>query len=325
MKTAGSIFSGGGLLDEAVKQAGFQTVFGIEQNPKYAAIWRKNHEGVMYEGCISDVPMCDLPPVSLITGGIPCEPFSRARRQSGNQKRKAAGYVDHSLADMTLWAFAVINHCRPKMVVLEEVEDYIVSEIGQVMLRALSRIGYTVDFRIVKGTEYGALTTRKRVAIVGVTGEKINWPDTYESTRTLKDVLHEVDDDRCQWFHIDDKTWLRDHWIRQTERGNGFISQKLDPSTPSVQAITKRYFAGQGDNPVVCHPTEADTYRWLTIDEVKSIMGLPQSYDLGSAKTTAGEIMGQGVLVDVFRQIIESIATTNEGENHEVQPLIVTY
>ena len=101
---------------------------------------------------------------------------------------------------------------------------------------------------------------------------------------------------------------MKNHWERNAAKGNGFISQKLTPASTHVQAITKRYFSLQGDNPVVCHPTKPDVYRWLTIDEVKMIMGLPESYDLGGAKTTAGEIMGQGVLVDVFRQIIEAIA-----------------
>lgn len=306
--TAGSIFSGGGLLDEAARQAGYTTTFGVEWDDKYADIWQSNHHGHLYQGCISEVPLRGLPQVDLFVGGIPCEPFSRARRQIGNSKRTVGGYVDHDLADMTFWALQVIDACNPRNIVLEEVEDFVTSELGIIAVKVLERMGYTVESRVIDGTQYGALTTRKRSVVVAVTDGPINWPSPYPNTRTMGEVLHSVDDARCEWFHIDDKTWLRDHWTKQAAKGNGFISQKLTPDTPSVQAITKRYFAGQGDNPVVCHPTKPDTYRWLTIDEVKAIMGLPQSYDLGDAKTTAGEIMGQGVLVDVFRQIIESVA-----------------
>lgn len=312
--TAGSIFSGGGLLDEAARQAGYETTFGVEWDEKYAEIWQANHNGHLYQGCISEVAMRGLPQVDLFIGGIPCEPFSRARRQVGNSKRTVGGYVDHDLADMTFWALMVIDACNPRTIILEEVEDFVTSELGVIAVKVLERMGYTVESRVIDGTQYGALTTRKRSVVAAVTDGPINWPAPYANTRTMGEILHSVDDPRCEWFHIDDKTWLRDHWEKQTAKGNGFISQQLHPDTPSVQAITKRYFAGQGDNPVVCHPTKADTFRWLTIDEVKSIMGLPESYDLGDAKTTAGEIMGQGVLVDVFRQIIESIAPRTEDK-----------
>src|SRR4029450_4727346 len=74
--TCGSAFSGGGLLDEAAKQAGYRTQVGIEINPGFADIWQANHAGKMFQGCISQVDMQKLPPVDLLMLGIPCEPFS---------------------------------------------------------------------------------------------------------------------------------------------------------------------------------------------------------------------------------------------------------
>jgi hypothetical protein len=62
--------------------------------------------------------------------------------------------------------------------------------------------------------------------------------------------------------------------------------------------------AGQGDNPVVAHPTKPNTYRWFTLAELRRFHGVPSGYNLGTAKTTAGEIVGQGVVVDLFRQVI---------------------
>ena len=80
-----------------------------------------------------------------------------------------------------------------------------------------------------------------------------------------------------------------------------------------MQAITKRYFAGQGDNPVVkdTRPGREGWFRWLTLSEVKRLIGLPDQYDLGCTRTTAGEVLGQGVLVDVFHRIIRSVAPTS--------------
>lgn len=305
-RTAGSIFSGGGLLDESSRQAGFRTEFGVEHNPKFADVWQSNHSGRLYQGCISEVPREELPNVELFTGGIPCEPFSKARRNAGNAKREDTGWTDHELADMSIQALLMIDATNPRTIVLEEVESYLESSAGLLLIRSLERMGYTVDSRVIDGREFGALTPRKRAVIVAVSEGEVQWPEPEAPTTTLGEILIDEDDERAEWFHIDEKTWLRDHWKKQIARGNKFVSQKLTRESESVQAIKKRYFAGQGDNPIVAHPTRPDVYRWLTIDEVKVIMGVPADYDLGSSKTYAGEILGQGVLVDVFRKIIEA-------------------
>ena len=201
---AGSIFSGGGLLDEAAKQAGYETKFAVEWNRNYADVWQANHSGHMYHGCISDLTMRGLPQVDLFIGGIPCEPFSRARRQVGNSKRTVGGYADHDLADMAFWALQVIHSCNPRNIVLEEVEDFVTSEIGIITMKVLQRMGYLVDSRVISGTDYGALTIRKRCVIVAVTDGPINWPSPRPNTRTMGEVLHREDDPRCKWFHLND-------------------------------------------------------------------------------------------------------------------------
>jgi len=100
---------------------------------------------------------------------------------------------------------------------------------------------------------------------------------------------------------------LFEHWDNQKAKGNNFNSQIITEDSTQIQAIKKRYFAQQGDNPVVKHPSKPDTYRWLTLSEVKIIMGLDESYDLGETKTVAGEALGQGVLINVFKKIFDSL------------------
>lgn len=307
-----TVFSGGGLLDEAMKQAGYVPKFGIEISPDYADVYQSNHPGTMYCSCISEVDMRSLPQVSLLGLGIPCEPFSAKRRNTdGKTKRETTGPTDHDLADMSFWGLMVIDQCNPSTVVIENVPAYLDSEIGQVTRAALSRMGYNVDARIICGPDYGALTTRKRGIIIAADRE-IVWPDMRPSTRTLGDILHDATDPRCEWFHKSDpnKQWIFNHWDRQSAKGNGFASQQLTSETPAVQTISKRYFAGQGDAPIVRDERRGRDgwFRWLTLDEVKAIMGLSMEYDLGPAKTFAGECLGQGILVDVFKQLIQAVA-----------------
>jgi DNA (cytosine-5)-methyltransferase 1 len=309
--TVGSAFSGGGLLDEAARQAGYTTLFGIEQNPDYADIWQANHSGQMYQGCISKVDLAELPQVDLLIMGIPCQPFSAIRRQSGNTRRDSGDLPEtHEMADLSVWGLMLTDAVNPSTVVIEQVPGYLNSGIGTVTVSALKRMGYTVDSRVIRGTDYGACTSRRRCVLVANDGG-FRWPKRSGKYPRLGDLLLSPDEQACEWFNRDLKPWLFDHWDRQRARGNSFASQQITPETHSVQAITKRYFAGQGDNPVVkdVRPGREGWFRWLTVPEVKRIMGLRDDYDLGPTKTTAGEVLGQGVLVDVFRKIIRSIAS----------------
>ena len=61
-------------------------------------------------------------------------------------------------------------------------------------------------------------------------------------------------------------------------------------------------------------PDNPHRHRWLTLDEVRRLMGVPDHYELGSAKTVAGEVLGQGVEVATFTRLIQSV--TRKGVSH---------
>jgi site-specific DNA-cytosine methylase len=168
-------------------------------------------------------------------------------------------------------------------------------------------MGYSVEARILDPSEYGELTGRKRAVVLATTDPVVTWPESTPTSRTLGEILHKPDDPACEWFTRETKPWLFDHWEKQTAKGNGFAPPVLTESTTKVPTIKKRYFAQQGDNPVVGHPTNPDLFRWLTVTEVKRLHGVPDDYDLGEAKTVAGEMLGHGVVVGFFRQVVETL------------------
>lgn len=314
LPTAVSVFAGGGLLSEAARQAGFETIAAIEIHPRYADIYQLNHAGWMYNCSVEEVPWDELEklaPIGLLEMGIPCEPFSAIRRldRGGQNKRdKQLPPEAHELGDMVYWALKAADILNPHTVLIEEVPRFLESGAGFILRLALDRMGYHVEARIINPLEYGALTGRKRAVIVATTFDRVNWPQVSElPERCLGEVLDDVPHDSALWFNSQTKPWLYEHWGRQTSKGNGFEPPKLTPGSTSCPTIKKRYFAGQGDNPVVQHPRKPDHHRWLTVGEVRRLMGLPESYELGQAKTTAGEVLGQGVQVECFAQIIRSV------------------
>ena len=99
-------------------------------------------------------------------------------------------------------------------------------------------------------------------------------------------------------------------------KGNNFSSGLIKRGDEqSIGAIKKRYLSGQGDSPVIANH-DGSKHRWLTLSEIRRLFELPDSYILNICKTTAGEILGQGVVIGLFAQVIKSIS--NFEIDHEL-------
>lgn len=294
----GSIFSGGGLLSQAAGLASFTPAFACELDPRYAEVFEANHPtATMFNMSVHELPWSELPQVELLTAGIPCNPFSKKRARKGLVPEA------HELGDMIVWTLRTVEACNPYTVLVEQVPQFLTSGAGHIFLRALERMGYYVETRVLDPCDYGELAGRERAVIVGTTDPSVTWPlPEPRGQRALGELLEEVPE--TVWWDETSKPWIFAHWKKQLAKGNFFVSQVLDAATTRVSAITKRYFSGQGDGAVVAHPTRPDTYRWLTLGEVKALHGLPKDYYLGTAKCAAGEVMGQGVVVGTFAKVL---------------------
>ena len=173
--------------------------------------------------------------------------------------------------------------------------------------------------------EYGELTTRKRAVIVARTDAPVVWPKPIPiGSRTLKDILEPSEAVVNEWFDRTSKAWMFNHWDRQTAKGNGFASQIVTAESTSVGTIKKRYLAGQGDNPVLAHPTKEGVYRMFTLAEIKRLAALRDDYYLGESKTTAGEVIGQGIIVFTMREVIALNVGLREAPSTSVAKLAAT-
>jgi DNA (cytosine-5)-methyltransferase 1 len=296
----GSVFAGGGLLTEAAGRAGFRCAWAVEIDARYAEHFEARHpEAVMHNMSVHEVDGSELEQVELMTVGLPCEPFSTKRRAG-----RGAVPEDHSNGDLVYWALRLIEEVAPYTVVIEEVPAFLTSGAGFILMGALRRMGYNVEAKVVNPADYGELAGRRRAVVIATTDAEVAWPEAVPTEHKLAEILDEIPEDDERWFDADSKAWLFNHWAKQVARGNNFISQILTPETTRVNCISKRYFNGQGDGAVVKHPTKAGTYRWLTVDEVSRLHGLPTGYMTGLPKTTAGEIIGQGVIVPTFALVV---------------------
>lgn len=296
--TVGELFAGGGLLSKALELAGLKTKWAIEKNPAYAENWESNFNGVMYNSDISEIDYSKLEPVEIIAGGIPCENFSIARQNSD---------IGAETIDLSMFFMMIVERMNPRTIILEEVPMYLKSEIGIATMRALERLGYKVESKIVSGNNYGELQNRKR-AIVIATYDKITLPNETKFVGSAKDILLDEADPECNWFTKLEKP----HMFSQKD--GKFQPQIITRDTESIQGITRRYQAFQKQNPLVKHSTE-EKFRLLTISETRKLMGVPVDYKLPEGKILSGEILGQGVLVNVFKLFAKTL------RNKTVEPI----
>jgi len=180
------LFAGCGGLSLGLLQAGWKGVFAIERSPDAFSSLRHNlvdssrfnydwpewlpktdHD---IEVFLSDYKknLTDLRGnVDLIAGGPPCQGFSPAGKRDPNDPRNrlAEKYIE------------VVNIVRPKFLLMENVRGFnspfskAVGEeasepYSEIVKARLDEIGYEVEFRVIKSSDYGVPQLRPRFILI---------------------------------------------------------------------------------------------------------------------------------------------------------------
>jgi DNA (cytosine-5)-methyltransferase 1 len=161
----GSLFSGYGGLDLAVQSVlGGEIAWHSDIDPAASTILAARFpespnigDLTRYGGCGCDatVPWNHLPPVDVLTGGYPCQPFSSAGLRKGTDDERH------------LWphVLCAIRELEPKLVVLENVRGHLTLGFADV-LADLAQLGWFARWGIVRASDAGAPHQRARLFIV---------------------------------------------------------------------------------------------------------------------------------------------------------------
>ena len=179
------LFAGLGGFHLALKNLGHECVFASEIDEKLRTTYFKNF-GMKPAGDIREVALESIQEHDILCAGFPCQPFSKARDHSGPG--------DPELSDLYLQILRVIQHHRPKFLVLENVPDFQSHNDGQTWERLknlLRREGYQVSLEKLSPDEFEIPQIRKRIYIVGSLGSlsHFRWPEKSENTLTIDSVL----------------------------------------------------------------------------------------------------------------------------------------
>ena len=160
---SGSYFSGGGLLEEGLKNY-LDPKVAVEFNSKISGVYADNHGRHIVTADVRDVDPATLVgqldrPVEYFHASPVCKNFSRAKREAGEVE------LDKETARSTA-DFIKANH--PKVVTIENVKGYRDSEALKIITDELSRQGYDWDMDVYNAADFGGYTSRERLIVRAV-------------------------------------------------------------------------------------------------------------------------------------------------------------
>ena len=165
------LFSGIGGFKLGFERNGYECMSYFSEIDKHAiAVYKNNFKNSKYVGSVTDVRGEQLPKIDVITFGSPCQDFSLAG------KRKGMGGQRSSLI---LEAIRLINECRPRVFIWENVKGTFSSNDGEdfaAILKAFADIGgYRLEWQLCN-TSWFLPQNRERIYLVGYSTEpKGDW------------------------------------------------------------------------------------------------------------------------------------------------------
>ncbi len=180
MVKALSLFSGGGGMDIGARQAGFEILADVENDPHCCATLRSVLEREKLDTRVYEEDIRNIDPrwlmvqlglesgaLDLLFGGPPCQPFSQIGKQQSLDDARG-------LLLFQMVRFAVV--LRPKAILIEQVKGLLSAKdrtgnrggVFRVLLDDLEALGYEVRWQIINAADYGLPQLRQRVFIIAM-------------------------------------------------------------------------------------------------------------------------------------------------------------
>ena len=313
------LFCGIGGFRQALENVDGICVFSSDKNKRARETYQANY-GDMPAGDITKISAADIPPFDVLCGGFPCQSFSLAGKQRAFGDPR--GLMIFEIA-------RIAEYHKPSVLFLENVDNLARHDGGntlKVILELLEGIGYDVHYQILKASDFGCATIRKRIYFVCFRKDlniNFSFPEPFVSDVAIEDYL---DQDVDEHYYIDSpdivfykpditeriKDTYRMGYIRNISQGRRIYSIKgLAPTF----VVSSRGPAGG---------TEAyhidGRVRRLTINECKRIMGYPEIFIFPVPEARTYEQIGNTVCVPVLKAIAHQIVASGVFESVQNEP-----
>lgn len=172
------------------EQAGFEHAGLVEIDKHACATLRLNRPAWnVFEGDLARFDGGDYRGVDLISGGLPCPPFSVAGKQLGENDER------NLFPEM----IRLVDQIRPRAVMIENVRgilDAVFSDYRHFIGEQLKLLGYTTGWRLMNASDFGVPQLRPRVVFVALRkeySEHFSWPEQGTiAPKTVGETLYDL-------------------------------------------------------------------------------------------------------------------------------------
>jgi DNA (cytosine-5)-methyltransferase 1 len=173
--TSLEICAGAGGAALGLEQAGFAHEAAVENDPDACETLRLNRgaEWKIVEGDVHDTDGRAFAGIDLLSGGVPCPPFSIAGKQLGAGDDR----------DLFPQALRLAQEAGPRAVLLENVRGLATQRFGGYRAQVLARLhsmGYRTWWNLVQACEHGVPQLRPRFVLVAIKepwAAGFRWPE----------------------------------------------------------------------------------------------------------------------------------------------------
>ena len=173
------LFSGCGGLSLGFKMAGYQSVLASDIDENCKLTYTLNFPDVPFI-CkdISNITQEEITQytkdksIDVIIGGPPCQGFSLANKRRDCNNTDPRNQLFYQYLKVLTWI-------RPKAFVFENVKGLLSMQQGATIkeiIKVFANVGYTVDYKVLKASDFGVPQIRERVIIIGIRNDLNMYP-----------------------------------------------------------------------------------------------------------------------------------------------------
>lgn len=293
------LFSGLGGFSLGAEQAGARVLYAVNHWQVAVECHARNHpETVHAVEDVERVNWLDVPAHNLLLASPACQGHARAR---GRER------PHHDAQRATAWAVvhAAEVH-KPACIIVENVPEFAKWLLYPAWTDALARLGYSVSPHVIDAADVGVPQHRRRLFVICT-----------RSRSPLLLALPRLDHVPARSIiDLDGGTWTQ---VDRPGRATATLARITNGRAEFGSEFALAYYSSERsgrslDRPLGTVRTRAahavvvgDRMRMLTVDEVRRAMGFPDGYQLPEQKAVALHLLGNAVVPEVARRVVEAV------------------
>jgi DNA (cytosine-5)-methyltransferase 1 len=295
--------AGGGGAAIGIEQAGFIHVALVDNDKHACATLRSNRP---YWNVIeADIRRFDTTywrGVDLLSGGLPCPPFSIAGKQLGADDDR----------DMFPSMLSIVGKVHPRAVMIENVRGILTAKFDPFREKidsSFDKLGFDTYWTVFNAVEFGVPQTRHRAFMVALrrgTTRKLNWPTPNKTkTKTVGDTIGDL---------MASNGWRgAETWIKQASSPAptivGGSHKHGGPDLGPTRARLEWAALGVDGLGLANEPPEKEFKGMprLTIKMVARLQGFPDDWKFAGPKTQAYRQVGNALPVRLAFTVAKAV------------------